>query len=389
MTSAPRTAGVLALALAVGCGPGSEANDCTTVVEGAIEADTVWGEDCTTIELREGIRVQAALTVLPGTRVVAQTQDVYGLIVEDEGSLNAVGTEGEPIVFESAEGLAGSWGGLTFLTVDTDNALEYVTIRDSGANSFQFEPYALFVGGGGVPDGLVYLNEVTFENISAKALQVLEGGSIDGSENVWFTDVEGVPATVTFDTAHHITTSFDFDPGLTQRYVQVERGDLASAVRWQGLDVPFYLATNSNGFTDTGFLTVEAGATLEFAQGTELVTSDGKMAFDGTPDDPVTLTGREPVPGYWGGLAFGSVSPDNILRNTILEYAGGDNYQGNEFALLVLGDSTSPGLVAIDGLTIRDSAGGGIRIFEGGAATGLDTVTFEAVNGVDLQDDTL
>jgi len=76
-------------------------------------------------------------------------------------------------------------------------------------------------------------------------------------------------------------------------------------------------------------LTIQAGTVLKFAQNTHLLVGrNSSLTANGTIDEPVVFTGAQDFPGYWEGLRFEySDSPANLLRNTVVEYAGGGEEQ--------------------------------------------------------------
>jgi len=73
-------------------------------------------------------------------------------------------------------------------------------------------------------------------------------------------------------------------------------------------------------------LTLTKGVVLKFGQSARLlVPTDATLTANGTAESPVVLTGEIKLAGYWGGVEFqGSRSRGNLLRGTVVQYAGGD-----------------------------------------------------------------
>jgi len=73
-------------------------------------------------------------------------------------------------------------------------------------------------------------------------------------------------------------------------------------------------------------LTLNEGVVLKFGQLAKLVVPQyATLTSNGVAENPVVLTGEFTLPGYWGGVEFeGSRSPGNLLRGTVVQYAGGD-----------------------------------------------------------------
>ncbi len=74
------------------------------------------------------------LTINPGVVVVGQENS--GLEVETGGSMSAIGTSDERIVFRGAENIKGYWRGLRFRTNTNSNILEFVNISNGGSSGF-------------------------------------------------------------------------------------------------------------------------------------------------------------------------------------------------------------------------------------------------------------
>ncbi len=82
---------------------------------------------------------------------------------------------------------------------------------------------------------------------------------------------------------------------------------------------------------DGGTLTLEAGATLAFADGGELAVGyydSAKLIVNGTPDEPVKLTSAgDKAPGVWKGLRLHGKAARSSIAGLVVEYAG-DNRGG-------------------------------------------------------------
>lgn len=83
---------------------------------------------------------------------------------------------------------------------------------------------------------------------------------------------------------------------------------------------------------DGSTLTLEAGATLEFADGAELQVGyyePGKLIVQGTPESPVTMTSKgDKAAGVWKGVRLYSKSARSSISGLVLEYAGEDKDGG-------------------------------------------------------------
>lgn len=368
------------LATLTACGGG--ASDCETEWTERIESPTIWGETCRTILLNNSILVRDELTILPGTTV--KVGDGFSITVDEQGMLTADGTEEDPIVFEGQNETAGAWGSIAFGTMASGNVLRNVHVAHACGNGFQFNPHGVVVQGTSQSQGAVHLENLNIRACDGVGLKVYEGGSIDGATNIRFDEVNEFPVEIAFTEAHQVDPSFAFDQGLPKPAIHVTRGRLGTTARWPAMQIPYQVAPSGDVW-DNGFLTIEAGAVVEFEQDATLHSNKGKLNIAGTAEMPVILRGVEEFPGYWGGLAFQSLSTDNAMEFATIDYAGGNNFQGNEFAVVVTGDGQGAGAVTMTDVTISHSKGGGVVVFQGGSAT-LTRVQYDTNGGVDVDD---
>lgn len=81
-------------------------------------------------------------------------------------------------------------------------------------------------------------------------------------------------------------------------------------------------------------ITIGAGATLTLTEGVVLkfgtdvkliIPEEATLTSNGSPESPVIMTGEISVRGAWAGIEFqGSRSAGNLLRGTVVQYAGGE-----------------------------------------------------------------
>ncbi len=118
----------------------------------------------------------------------------------------------------------------------------------------------------------------------------------------------------------------------------------------------------------TATLTIEAGVTITFEQGTGLYISGSSgrvpaLVAQGTESEPIVFTSNagSPAPGDWKGIYFGYYADDtaSILEHCVVEYAGLTN-GANIYAY-----ESSP---AIRNCTLRYSSGSGFRGYKNSSA---------------------
>lgn len=387
---------ILCLAVMVGCDTGTTDPDtdpdCVTEVNADIESATTWGGECRTIEVLSSIFVDAPLTVLPGTTVLAD-QGVH-IGVRADGSLNAIGTEADPIVFDGMVADPGFWSGISIASVDAANQLEWVEILHTGAAGGRLfhgnvDAALVVMGQAHQSRGKVLLTDVLLADGSGIGLSLAEGGDISGSTNLNIEDDSGAtpgmsyPIQIAFPEVGQLDSSFRTRTGhptiVTRGHLKREAtipSDMSGVLQFQqGVEI-----------RDGGFLIVEHGNYLGFEQDVMLATSpNGRLALRGEEDSPIVVSGAEAGAGYWGGFVFQSLSMDNEVRHAAIVGAGAKGWQGRKAGILVTGQSTSRGMVRVENTQFREIDGHGIEILEGGELTESGN-TFEELTGNPIED---
>jgi len=366
----------------LGCTTDPNERDCITEITENVNEATTWGESCATVTVLEAIDVQAELTIAPST--VVKMADGTDINVDDGGSIYAVGDSRRQITIEGVSRRKGAWNGIAIETQSERNRFEWVTIRDAGGIGFKGHPWVFAIAGGSTSPGSVNLERVTIEHSEGIGLVIRQGGKVVDGRRLTFRDIDDVPAMVACPTAEDLDDTFIFEE-LDKNYVLVTRGTITTINDWAPLDVPYRVQQGCE-IADGGGLHVAAGSTLMFEQDVQFESNDGYIAIQGTPEEPVTLTGVEEIPGYWGGLSFESLSSSNVVEYAVVEYAGA-RVRGNwEFGVFVSGDATTRGLVEIKESQFRYIDGDGIYIRNGGHAD-INNVSFESIAGFDINNE--
>lgn len=85
----------------------------TTVLTGVVSKDTVFKKGNYTLKGIVKVMNGATLTIEAGATFTVDSSVSSGLVVLQDGKINAVGTAAEPIVFTTATKTPGDWGGIT------------------------------------------------------------------------------------------------------------------------------------------------------------------------------------------------------------------------------------------------------------------------------------
>jgi hypothetical protein len=96
-----------------------------------VVSDQTWKNPGVPVRMDEGtLGVRAALTVEAGFELVLQPD--CNLVINDEGSFNAVGTASAPIIIRGEQDLQGYWESMYMEGTSVLNRLDYVTITNGG-----------------------------------------------------------------------------------------------------------------------------------------------------------------------------------------------------------------------------------------------------------------
>ncbi|MEM6995492.1 MAG: hypothetical protein AAF721_33590, partial [Myxococcota bacterium] len=354
------------LAVGISAAPGVAADnvfsdnvDASVLVTGNSMTDAAtWAALAVPWELDARVTLSATLTLEPGATVmVGQDNEIH---VSPDGQLNAVGTAEAPITFTGVQSEVGYWGGIEFASNSSNNVLEYAIVEYAGGVEWY---------GGGDAASALYIPEegrLTLRNSTIRYSEwygLLTDDNAQIGEFVGNTFAESQRA---MKIAPELCGTIDggtvFDE-IAEPVVHIGVGgaqNVRTAQTWAALSVPYRVT--SNPVRVDADLTLEAGLVFEGAQDRELnVREGGTLHAAGTAESPVVFTGIENVAGYWKGIEFESNSPDNLLENTVVEYAGSSGWYGGadrEAAIHVDAEA----LVELDGVEIRDSAGNGILV---------------------------
>jgi hypothetical protein len=346
--------------------------------------------------------VDAPLTVQAGAQVCFQPNT--GLIVQEGGSLTAVGTADAPIVFTGTVPTAGSWKAIsiTSLGTTTTNRFVHATFQYAGnadplccANFIDNEDIrgALLVGDK-VADSRASVEDCTFKDVAGHGLFVFTGASLGTFARNRFENVAQAPVAVPLESAGALDVATVYSGPVR---VLDSGNPLQVPMTLKALPVAYGMSTGKAGktFHLEAKLTVEAGARLEFEAGGALVVDKvGLLEANGTADKHVTFTGRTQAPGAWKGIAM--VSLGNRLSYADVTHGGAaeaiccDFYDENNVdarANLVVGDYLEAASVTLTHVTSTHSGGSGVTALSQSTVTQSgtnDLVTSNAVANVGL-----
>lgn len=304
---------------------------------------------------RATFRVNAALTVMPG--VTIDFEDDNGVFVSTDGSLAAVGTAADSVIFKGQTGATGSWKGISLQSNNTANVLSYVRISDAGSGGFD---------GAGLKanflvedDGRVAINNTKINNGAGSGIYIrnLDSEIRDFASNV--VTGNAIPVTCSINQYHFFDGATDFT-GNTNDYIDSYRGSTTTEdVTWNKLTVP----TRLSGSIDLigSAVTIQAGARFLGQSGSGLeITPNGSLNATGTASDMISFTGEQDTDGVWRGLNFQSNNVSNNLIYCVISNGGQDGFDGAGLKANVFAEGD--GRLVIQNSTISKSGDAGVYI---------------------------
>jgi hypothetical protein len=163
-----------------------------------VETAQTWSALAVPYRVMDRTSVRAPLTIDAGAELeFAQSAH---LIVRDNGTLNAVGTVGDPITFRGSQALSAYWKGIEFRTASAANRLENVNLLHAGSNQWfggTDSVGTLYV----TSDGTLTLEDVTIALTGGYAAIIASGGVLsctnvdDGGFQFWYYLGAGVQPT--------------------------------------------------------------------------------------------------------------------------------------------------------------------------------------------------
>ncbi|MBK7148194.1 MAG: hypothetical protein IPH78_05060 [Bacteroidetes bacterium] len=323
------------------------------------------------------ISVNAKLTIEPG--VTIQFGPGAGILIETSGSLSAMGTASSPIVFKSENDVTGVWKGLYFKSNNVLNELNYCTVSNAGASSFDGNITKL----ANVRVALSAKLKLQNSTISKSAKDGLLVDGLDSDElnpitqfsNNTFSGNQNFPISALGSIAHVLDGTVSTFTGNTYNKVLLRGGRLFGTHIWKKMNVPYLVQSivSVGYYTDNGNLTIEPGVTVQFAADAGLCTGDYStgswLKANGTLGKRITFAGETSSSGAWKGIAFQSLSANNQISYADISDGGSSSYTGaTQKRANLHGGAWSAGTFTIANSTVTNSEAWGIWVTLGSPA---------------------
>ncbi len=298
------------------------------------------------------ISITADLTINEGVSI--GFQENTGMIVTSGGSINAIGTSTDSIVFKGEESTKGFWRGLLITSNNTSNVLSFIEISGGGSNGFD---------GAGLKanitlqnDGKLTLTNSTISNADGNGLLIRSAES----ELVNFTNniikENTIPISSLVNHYHFFDSGSDYT-GNTNDYINTSsRTTTDQDVTWNKLNVPYRLATGVTSISSN--IIIEPGAEfLGISEAGIFITENGSLNATGTMDAPIIFRGENDTEGSWRGLSFESNNASNQLIHTQVSNGGQRGFDGANLKANVMVEGNGRLVIQSSTITKSDDVG--------------------------------
>lgn len=304
------------------------------------------------------ILVSAQLTIEPGVKIVF-TQD-KGLSIDNHGSIKAIGTSENTIVFIGVEPYKAYWKGIRIGSNSDANELVYVEIRGGGSSSFPTMP--------GIKASLA----LEGDNLSGSAIKLKNSiisysggyGLYSGGKskiNAFATNIfDENTLSAAYIPAHQLhKVDLDTDFYNSNGYNGIETGGIienAMQVRIPKINTKYLV---SNNLIIKSGVEIEPGAYFTMKEGVSIqVIDQGYLNATGTSQEKIIFTSTSST-SYWNGILIDTQNELNKIYFCEVSYAGKELLPGmsNKANL-----ATNSGLMSVKNSYFSNGLGYGIVV---------------------------
>ena len=289
-----------------------------TLVCTSIAGNTTWTatnspyEICNTAPIT--VQQNATLTIQPGVTVIFDGASYPFTVV---GTIDALGTAAQPILFTGATKSAGSWRGLLVAGTGGVKAglqLDNTTIEYGGAFTTA-EIYADLAD--------ISINHSQIQTSLKNGLEITNNASFS-IQNTGFTGNVQDAMTVhepKIDLA--MTGLAASGNGRNAVHIAGINTQMNGQRRWANPGIPYFIDGSVNNAAGD-VLTIDPGSELDFNGGA--LNISGELLAQGTQTAAIVLSGATPVAGSWVGLVEnGGAAQANVdLDYATIQYGGSD-----------------------------------------------------------------
>lgn len=329
--------------------------------------------------------IPSTLTVTSGTLniqpgVTIMFEDGAGVLVKEEGSITAIGEEGNTILFTSRSGKRGSWTGITVLSNTTRNVLSYCTIEQAGAETNYGK--ADVVIGAGNNAASITINHSTIATSDGDGIWLSKGSQLKNFEANTFATNTGYPISMYLSGLATLQSGNTYTNNGKQ-YIQLlgNSDPELNSINFRKMELPYCF---SGSFITSGDITINKGCMLYMNEGASWiydgVETNGTFTAVGTESEPITITGVYSPSGFWNSLSFKSNGSQACTLENCLLIGGGVGSEGKGIVNIM--NNTGNVQLSITKCKFMNSGSNGIFIQHAGAGYNADLATTNTFSGI-------
>lgn len=314
------------------------------------------------IECNSGIT--GKITIEPGT-VVAFGPDAAFLF--SSGTLDAQGTEDEPIIFRGEEQVSGYWRGVEINANSNDNQLSHLIIRHAGSarTSCCTDPTSLKL-----KNGRVSVSDLTVEKGEGIGVYVTSDVRVGNFSRIRVKTHESYPLRLPTTQLEILDGEGSDFSGNDNDLAYLALSKNNSSLIVHKINIPYFI---TDTWTIGATTTIEPGAQFTFDNaGGIYVEDNASLAINGQASDVVIFQGKIEEPGAWKGIHYGnSVSSKNTIKNAVISDAGRERVRccDSPASLFV------NGRISMNNVVVKNGQGRGITFQSNAEISDFNNVT--------------
>jgi len=282
-------------------------NDYIELISNDITSPQTWKKLTVPVLITGYEDVDESLTIEAGSYFIC---DVDSGIRVDDGSMKAIGTQSEPIIFTAKQKTKGYWRGIEYYgSNDTNNELSFVSIE-----------YANLGLKLGYWESRIKLNDVNLTNSETFGFDFNTRSHIDEFSNIVATK-NNIPGQIYANNLGSLDSASDFT-GNTNDYIKMMTEDVTTSQIWHALSVPTLIYDTSLDIET--LVNIDAGSNF-ISNNPNInlrVTGTGTLKAIGTAHNPITFKGFQHTKDYWEGILFYYTQNANELAFVTIEDGG-------------------------------------------------------------------
>ncbi len=303
------------------------------------------------------------------------------LIIDEGGSLRAIGTAEDHIIFRGTTDGLETWRGIYFESNSVHNILDFCEITNAGQEKWTGfdDPAAISIAGrASVTNSKINFNR----GVGVLTDKDSEIGTIQVLSNNMFQNNSSYPVSMSFFNIETLDGTNEFvENGIQQINVKAAEfvGEDLSVSK---TSIPYFVEATSvhkligvsNGIHAASSLTIEAGVKMLFDEGMGImVAGNSQLKIKGTSNEKVELKAAEEFKNYWKGIFHNGLSNSNVIEHTIISGAASSSFSGldikTSLRLGQVGACCDQAFIKLDNVEFRDAR---CAIYKNGDKTTLE-----------------